>query len=121
MQPASSSCHSSAGTAVISLLVSATNDWPSVRPLSAARTLTRWRGPWPASTARRTALPSSATTSRSRCSRKLWVHSAKVSAKTTGSSSWKSRSEVSWLVIPLGKGRNVRSHAYRERPKSSMS
>ena len=41
MQPASSSCRNSAGTAVISLLFSATNDWPSVSPLSVAQTLTR--------------------------------------------------------------------------------
>ena len=121
MQPASSSCRNSAGTAVISLLFSATNDWPRVSPFSVAQTLTRWRALWPASTARRTALPSKATTSRSRCSLRPCVHSAKASAKTTGSSNWNTLLKVSWLAMPLGNGRNVRSHSSRDRPKSAMS
>lgn len=62
MHLASSSARSNSGMAVISLRLFLTLRWPNRRPLSVAQALTITRGSSPWLSARRTVLPSSATT-----------------------------------------------------------
>ena len=121
MQPLNSSTRSNSGTAVISLLLSATFHCPSTSPLPSAQALTIYLTLWSPFNARRSALPSRATTSCATASRTLCVQPRKQSKKCSGLSAAKTRLKVSWEGIPPRSFRNVWNQSRLALPKSSMS
>ena len=118
IQPSSRRVSSSSGIAVISFDLPSTARWPSASPRPLAQALTRCSGPrsWRRLPERRTALPSTATTSRSIPSARDCAQRVKQASNASGSMSMNTRRKVSCEGMPFGRARKVPSQACLLRP-----
>ncbi len=109
--------------ATISFALSSTATCPSTSPLASAQALTRCTAarPLARSCVRRSVFPSMATTCPAVGGATARTQAMNAAPKASGSSAAKTRPKVSWLGMPCGKARKVRSQGSRARPKVAMA
>ena len=125
VQPTRSSSLSSAGIAVISLDLPSTASWPSTSPDSAAQARTRCSAARPVTSSRepRAVLPSRARSrgAPGRSGATAVAQARKQRPNAAGSSRAKTRPKVSWLGMPRGRARKVRSQGSLARPNAATA